>query len=85
MPFEKVEYADTPEALLTILRRYDMFGQYPLVQSYCPGEGLGQMLLMQNGKATLRFQHRRLREFPATGGVSTFCELIPNLASTRLK
>ncbi len=77
LAFEKVEYADTPDALMAILRRYDAFGQYPLVQIYCPGEGLGQMLLMQNGKATLRFQHQRLREYPASGGFSTFCESIP--------
>ncbi len=75
--FEKVEYADTPATLLAKLRRYDAVGQYPLVQSYCPGDGLGQMLLMQNGKATLRFQHKRLREYPPSGGVSTFCESIP--------
>lgn len=77
LEFEKVEYANSHDALLTILRRYDAFGQYPLVQAYCPGEGLGQMLLMQNGKATLRFQHLRLREYPASGGVSTFCESVP--------
>ncbi len=77
LSFEKVEYADTPDALRGILRRYEAFGQYPLVQTYCPGEGLGQMLLIQNGKAILRFQHQRLREYPASGGVSSFCQSIP--------
>jgi predicted ATP-grasp superfamily ATP-dependent carboligase len=76
LSLEKVEYAETAQELLTILRRYDLLGQYPLVQSYCPGEGLGQMLLMHGGKAALRFQHRRLREYPARGGVSTFCESV---------
>ena len=73
---QKVEYADTPSALLAILQRYGALRQYPLVQSYCPGEGLGQMLMMADGKARLRFQHRRLREYPASGGVSTFCESV---------
>jgi predicted ATP-grasp superfamily ATP-dependent carboligase len=73
---QKVEYAETPCALLTILQRYDRFGHYPLVQSYCPGEGLGQMLMMAGGCARLCFQHRRLREYPASGGVSTLCESV---------
>ncbi len=77
LDFEKVAYADTPGALLTILRRYNALGQYPLVQTYCPGQGLGQMLLMHRGKAALRFQHQRLREYPASGGVSTYCESVP--------
>ncbi|MCR2833378.1 carboxylate--amine ligase [Parerythrobacter lacustris] len=71
--FEKVEYADDPASLLAILRRYDAYGAYPLVQTYCPGYGLGQMFNMAGGRATLRFQHRRLREWPVTGGVSSFC------------
>jgi len=76
LPLEKVEYAGTQEALLAILSRYDPLGLYPLVQEWCPGEGLGQMLHMRDGRATLAFQHRRLREWPPTGGVSSFCEAI---------
>ena len=75
--FEKVEYADGPEQLARILARYDGLKVWPLVQQYCPGHGLGQMLHMADGKATLRFQHRRLREFPPTGGVSSFCASVP--------
>lgn len=74
---EKVEYAADAEALLALLSRYDAIGLYPLVQTYCPGFGLGQMLNMKDGRATLRFQHRRLREWPVTGGVSSYCEAIP--------
>lgn len=73
---EKVEYAASPEVLLAILSRYDALGLYPLVQEWCPGEGLGQMLHMVDGRVTLTFQHRRLREWPPTGGVSSFCEAI---------
>ncbi len=74
---EKVEYADRPDALMAILSRYNALGRYPLVQEWCPGEGLGQMLHMHEGRATLAFQHRRLREWPPTGGVSSFCEAVP--------
>ena len=74
---EKVEYADNAAQLASILKRYDSIGGYPLVQSYCPGHGLGQMLHMHDGRATLKFQHQRLREWPPTGGVSTLCETVP--------
>ena len=73
----KVEYANDTSALLALLARYDRIGLWPLVQTWCPGHGLGQMLHMQAGRATLRFQHRRLREFPPSGGVSAFCEAVP--------
>jgi predicted ATP-grasp superfamily ATP-dependent carboligase len=74
---EKVEYANDSRGLLALLGRYDGVAIWPLVQTWCPGHGLGQMLHMHHGRATLRFQHRRLREFPPTGGVSAFCEAVP--------
>lgn len=83
---EKVEYAANPEALMPILARYDALRLYPLVQEWCPGEGLGQMLHMQGGRATLAFQHRRLREWPPTGGVSSFCEAVsPDLHAAQME
>lgn len=75
--FEKAEYADNPEALLAILQRYHPLGLYPLVQTWCAGYGFGQMLMMEEGRAVLRFQHRRLREYPASGGISTLCRSVP--------
>lgn len=75
--FEKSEFAATSEELLTSLARYDELGVWPMVQGWCAGYGFGQMLMMDGGEARLRFQHRRLREFPASGGVSTLCESVP--------
>ena len=69
----KIEYIHTPDALSALLQRYMSVARWPLIQQYCPGVGLGQMLYMQDGKATLRFQHRRLHEWPPEGGVSTLC------------
>ena len=74
---EKVEYAADATQLTAILAHYDALGSWPLVQQYCPGYGFGQMLHMASGQATLRFQHRRLREFPPSGGVSSFCTSVP--------
>ncbi len=76
--FVKVEYADSKAALLEILIRYAEIRMWPLVQTWCPGVGIGQMLLMHSGKAALRFQHRRVHEWPATGGVSSLCAVEPS-------
>lgn len=76
LDFEKIEYAANAAQLLAILHRYDALGQWPLVQTWCPGYGFAQILNMHEGRATLRFQHRRLREWPPSGGVSTFCAAI---------
>jgi predicted ATP-grasp superfamily ATP-dependent carboligase len=74
--FEKAERIDRPDQLEALLTRYQPIGVWPLIQSFCPGKGLGQMLSMADGRATLRFQHLRLHEWPPEGGVSTLCEAI---------
>jgi predicted ATP-grasp superfamily ATP-dependent carboligase len=73
----KTDYVRTPDQLLALLARYAPIGRFPLIQQYCRGVGLGQMLYMQDGRATLRFQHRRLHEWPPEGGVSTLCRAEP--------
>ncbi len=75
--FEKTVYADGPEQLLDLLARYKRINRYPLVQSWCAGTGFGQMLMMAGGKAQLCFQHRRIHEWPISGGVSTLCASVP--------
>lgn len=75
--FVKAEYAHTPAQLLDVLSRYATLGVYPIVQSWCAGVGIGQMLLMVDGKAKRCFQHRRIHEWPISGGVSTLCASIP--------
>jgi predicted ATP-grasp superfamily ATP-dependent carboligase len=77
LDFHKAEYARNAAELVALLDRYNPLGDWPLVQSYAPGVGLGQMLFMHDGVATLRFQHRRLREWPPEGGVSTLCAAEP--------
>jgi predicted ATP-grasp superfamily ATP-dependent carboligase len=72
----KAEFAKDPPALLAALTRFDGVGRWPLVQAYCAGQGIGQMVYMEHGQAVMRFQHRRLHEWPPEGGVSTLCEAI---------
>jgi predicted ATP-grasp superfamily ATP-dependent carboligase len=71
--FEKYEYCYDAAALIAALDRYRPVGRYPLIQSYCPGVGLGQMVFMYDGVPRLRFQHLRLHEWPPEGGASTLC------------
>jgi predicted ATP-grasp superfamily ATP-dependent carboligase len=73
LPLEKAEFVADAGALVRLLERYAKLGEWPLVQAFCPGVGLGQMIYMESGVATLRFQHRRLHEWPPEGGVSTLC------------
>jgi predicted ATP-grasp superfamily ATP-dependent carboligase len=77
LPLIKAEHAKTPDTLLALLERYSPLREWPLVQPFCPGYGLGQMLHMAGGKASLVFQHRRIHEWPPEGGVSTLCESLP--------
>lgn len=74
---DKVVYLHNETELEDCLGKYDTVGLYPLVQEYIPGHGLGQMFHAADGQATLRFQHRRLREWPLSGGVSSLCEAVP--------
>ncbi|HEY0270252.1 MAG TPA: carboxylate--amine ligase [Sphingomonas sp.] len=77
LAFVKAEFVRDPDEAAALLARYAPLGQWPLIQSYCPGQGLGQMLFMDGAAATLTFQHRRLHEWPPEGGVSTWCMAEP--------
>lgn len=73
----KTEYVRDAAQLTALLARYRSIQRWPLIQQYCRGVGLGQMLYMRDGEASLRFQHRRLHEWPPEGGVSTLCRAEP--------
>ena len=61
----------------TSLGRYAAVGAYPMVQSFCPGHGIGHMVFMHRGEPILGFCHRRVHEWPPEGGFSTECESLP--------
>jgi predicted ATP-grasp superfamily ATP-dependent carboligase len=63
----------------TLLAADDIAARFPkgqafdppvLVQQYCGGAGVGVEILLHKGECVAAFQHRRLKEFPYTGGVS---------------
>lgn len=51
-------------------------GKLPMIQEHLTGEGVGFFALYQKGKCLQYFMHRRIREFPVSGGISTCAESI---------
>jgi predicted ATP-grasp superfamily ATP-dependent carboligase len=47
-----------------------------LIQEYIPGDGYGFFALMNRGRPRAIFMHKRIREYPVTGGPSTAAESI---------
>ena len=77
MPLFKAQYCYDEMELQRILLTHIPLGFYPLVQTFCPGLGLAHMFFMYEGKAILRFRHRRLLEWPPEGGVAAVSESLP--------
>lgn len=72
-----VSYAKSKEELITSFKNtVRKFGKsensYPIVQEYIPGVSYGVSLLFNEGDLRAKFVHQRLREFPISGGPSTF-------------
>jgi len=44
---------------------------YPLIQQYLKGSGFGVSILFNHGDARASFTHKRIREYPMSGGPST--------------
>lgn len=77
LSLEKCAYLFSRADLDALIARYAPIGEWPLIQSYARGIGLGQMALMKDGAPVFRFQHQRLGEWPPTGGVSALCRALP--------
>lgn len=48
----------------------------PVVQEFLPGGGLGCSVLCRAGEIVCAIAHRRVREYPVTGGPSSCCAVI---------
>jgi predicted ATP-grasp superfamily ATP-dependent carboligase len=77
LPMMKAEYVYSSRELKAVGQRYQPIGQWPLVQQYCAGYGLGQFFYMHHGQCIRRFQHKRIAEWPPEGGFSSVCDSIP--------
>ncbi len=60
----------TAEEVATKFPRGRVFTPPILVQEYCAGAGVGVEMLLHGGQCMTIFQHRRLKEFPYSGGAS---------------
>jgi predicted ATP-grasp superfamily ATP-dependent carboligase len=72
-----LSYVNSKEELIskykeTILK-YDLSpSNYPLIQEYVEGDGYGVSVLFNQGDLRAKFTHKRIREYPITGGPSTY-------------
>lgn len=57
--------------LLSLYKKRGKNNSSIIVQEYIPGTGYGYFGLFDNGKELANFQHKRLREFPTSGGSSS--------------
>ena len=70
----KVAYFNTYDSLRARAAAEADFLPNVLLQEYVSGDGLLFAVLMDRGEALSVFQHRRLKELPATGGVGVLLE-----------
>jgi predicted ATP-grasp superfamily ATP-dependent carboligase len=76
-PADRYRIVRTERDLLREYRRMDDIASAPLVQEYVEGSGFGFFTLIgPAGEQVGSFCHRRLREYPITGGPSTLCESV---------
>jgi len=64
------------EKYLKICKKYNFQEgkNLPMIQEYIKGFGCGFFAVYNNGECLLTFQHKRIREWPVTGGASTCAE-----------
>jgi predicted ATP-grasp superfamily ATP-dependent carboligase len=55
-----------------------------IIQDWIPGEGFGYFALFDRGRERASFMHRRVREYPVTGGSSTAAESFRDAELARL-
>lgn len=76
-PAERYRIVRTPEEFCEEFRRMHAIAENPVVQEYVEGDGYGFFTVMAgSGEPVGVFCHRRLREYPTSGGPSTLCESV---------
>lgn len=62
------------ESMHTAVDRFtELSSQAPLIQEYITGDGYGCSVLAVEGQVKQMISHKRLREYPISGGPSTAC------------
>ncbi len=74
-PKDRYKIANTPDDLCKEYTAMHELQDHPLVQEYISGEGFGVSVVMDKAHNPLEvFCHRRLHEYPISGGPSCLCE-----------
>lgn len=71
--------ARTPQEVQSAFHHYLSLSpdtEPPIIQEYLPSYGFGCSVLAQNGTVLSAICHKRIREYPASGGPSSCCETI---------
>lgn len=84
-----VDYASSPEELNTkftyMIKKFGLTEkEYPIIQEYIKGEGYGVSMLFNYGELRAKCTHRRIREYPITGGPSTLRESVNHPAMEKI-
>jgi predicted ATP-grasp superfamily ATP-dependent carboligase len=70
------DFASKWTRLVSLLKKVELREDFLFVQEFVKGEGYGVEALMHQGEPKALFMHRRLREYPTTGGASTLRESV---------
>lgn len=69
---QRYKIAKDPEELSAFREHFkSLTGEEPLLQQYLPGGGMGCSVVAVDGRVTRCVCHRRIREYPVTGGPSS--------------
>ena len=71
---ERYIIANNRDEFARAYKKMEAYGGAPVVQEKISGFGVGVSLLMIDGRAVSAICHRRIREYPSSGGPSACCE-----------
>jgi predicted ATP-grasp superfamily ATP-dependent carboligase len=72
-PGQRYAICRTPDEVRAAYRILHARKPFPLIQQKVEGPGFGVGVLADQGRILASFAHRRIREYPITGGPSTTC------------
>jgi len=76
-PEKRYKIIEDRQTFIDVYSQMHSTQEFPLVQEYIRGDGFGVSAVFdKRGEPLEIFCHKRLREYPVTGGPSCFCESI---------
>ncbi len=74
---ERYRIAENTRELAQARDRFrSLTGEEPILQQYLPGGGMGCSVAAEDGRVTRSVCHRRIREYPVTGGPSSCAQAL---------